>query len=69
MNLRRVCPALLVIGVALMVPFEATITLILGVACLVGFVVTGLFAVATPAYLEQDRLQAGEPEDGAKYPS
>jgi hypothetical protein len=54
MTLRRLCPVLLVLGVALMIPFDATLTLILGVACLVGYVVTGLFAVATQEFLGRD---------------
>jgi hypothetical protein len=54
MTLRRLSPALLVIGVALMVPFEAALTLILGVACLAGFVVTGLFLIATPEFLGRE---------------
>jgi hypothetical protein len=54
MTLRRLWPALLVIGVALMVPFQATITLALGVACLAGFVICGLFLVASPEFLEGD---------------
>jgi hypothetical protein len=82
MTLRRICPALLVVGVGLMVPFEETITLALGVVCLVGFVVTGVFAVATPEFLGGDehsadfvgkhrqyRFQEREAEGGAKYPS
>jgi hypothetical protein len=51
-NLRHVSLVLFVLTLALMLPFEYTITRILGVACLVGFVVTGLFAIATPANLE-----------------
>jgi hypothetical protein len=54
MTLRRLCPALLVLGVVLMIPFETTLTRIAGVACLVGFVVTGLFLVATPEFLGRD---------------
>ena len=54
MTLRRICPALLVLGLALMIPFEATLPLALGVACLAGFVVTGLFLVATPEFLGRD---------------
>ncbi|MFN8204983.1 MAG: hypothetical protein U0S48_20700 [Solirubrobacteraceae bacterium] len=53
MNLRRVSLLLFILTLALMLPFEYTITRILGVACLVGFVVTGLFAIATPAYLSE----------------
>ena len=58
MNLRHVSLLLFVLTLALMLPFEYAITRILGVACLVGFVVTGLFAIATPAYLERS-----EPEE------
>jgi threonine/homoserine efflux transporter RhtA len=38
--------ALLVVGLALMLPFEETITLALGVACLLAFVVLGVFIIA-----------------------
>jgi hypothetical protein len=54
MTLRRACPVLLVLGLALMIPFEATLTRILGVACLVAFVVVGLFALATPELVGGD---------------
>jgi hypothetical protein len=43
-----------VLGVALMVPFEATITRILGVALLFGAIVAGVFAIATPQLLSED---------------
>ena len=43
--------ALLVIGLALMVPFEETITLALGVACLLAFVGLGVFLIAHPESL------------------
>ena len=59
MTLRRICPALLVIGVAVMVPFDATLTLIAGVACLTGFVVTGLFLIASPEFLGADGPSEG----------
>jgi hypothetical protein len=51
---RRLWPLLLVLGVVLMIPFEATITRVLGMACLVGFVVGGLFLIAAPGYLGDD---------------
>jgi Na+-transporting methylmalonyl-CoA/oxaloacetate decarboxylase beta subunit len=54
MTLHRLCPVLLLIGVGLLVPFETPVTLVLGVAALLGFVVTGVFAVATPEFLEDD---------------
>ena len=41
-----------VLGVALLFPFDATITLALGVAFLIAFVVCGVFLVATPEFLE-----------------
>jgi threonine/homoserine efflux transporter RhtA len=46
---------LLVVGLALMLPFEETITLALGVACLLAFVGLGVFLIAHPsALLEAD---------------
>jgi hypothetical protein len=50
----RLWLALLVVGVGLMVPFESTITRILGVAALIAFVVVGVFVIATPPFLERD---------------
>jgi hypothetical protein len=50
----RFWPVLLLIGIALMVPFESTVTRLLGVAALLAFVVAGVFAIATPAYLDRD---------------
>lgn len=46
--------ALFVAGVALMVPFEATITRVLGVAALLGFVICGVFLIADPRTLARD---------------
>lgn len=43
-----------VIGVGLMVPFEATITRVLGVAFLVAFIVAGVFLIAEPGFLSAD---------------
>lgn len=51
MTLRRLCPTLLVLGVALMVPFEEWYTRLLGMSSLIGFVVAGLFLIASPEYL------------------
>jgi hypothetical protein len=48
-------PAWLVAGVALMIPFEATITRILGISLLFAFIVGGLFLIAAPRFLERDR--------------
>jgi hypothetical protein len=46
----------LVVGVGLMVPFEATVPHVLGVAALFAFIVCGLFLIANPAEL-------GRPDD------
>jgi hypothetical protein len=45
----------LVAGVGLMIPFEATITRILGVGLLFAFIVGALFLIAEPRFLERDR--------------
>ena len=50
----KVAIVCLVLGVALMVPFDHTITRILGVSALVAFVVTGVFALASPQRLAED---------------
>jgi hypothetical protein len=46
--------ASLLIGIGLMVPFEHPLTYIGGVAGLFGFIVLGVFAVATPENLGRD---------------
>ena len=43
--------ALFVFGVALMVPFEKTVTLALGIACLLAFIALGVYLIAHPAAL------------------
>ena len=52
--MRLLVPSLFVLGVVLMVPFESTITRVLGVAALIAFVVCGVFAIATPEFLARD---------------
>jgi hypothetical protein len=52
---------LLVVGLALMLPFEKTVTLALGVACLLSFVGLGVFLIAHPAALL-------EPDDEEEAP-
>jgi hypothetical protein len=44
--------ACFVAGVVLMVGFEATITRILGILLLFTFIVSGVFLLADPAFLE-----------------
>jgi hypothetical protein len=46
--------AAFVIGVGLMVPFEATITRILGMTFLLAFIVGGVFMIAEPRFLSAD---------------
>lgn len=46
--------ALFFIGVALLFPFDYTITIILGVGFLIAFVVYGLFTIASPEFLEDE---------------
>ena len=66
--LELVWMALLVIGLALMVPFEKTVTLALGVACLLAFVGLGVFLIADPsALLAPDDEE--EPPDRADQPA
>ena len=56
--------ACFVLGVALMIPFEATVTRVLGMGFLIGFVVCGLFLIADPRFLAR-----GEGVDGSPEPS
>jgi hypothetical protein len=51
MRLRKLFPFLFVIGVALMIPFEAWYTRLLGMGCLIAFVVVGVFVIASPEFL------------------
>ena len=52
--------AAFVLGVGLLVPFDAAITLLAGVVLLFAFVVLGVFAIASPEYL------ARGPDDSEK---
>jgi hypothetical protein len=53
---------LLVVGLAVMVPFEEPVTLALGVTCLLSFVGLGVFLIAHPAaLLEPDDEEEGQP--------
>jgi hypothetical protein len=46
--------AAFVLGVGLMVPFEAAITRVLGMAFLLAFIVVGVFVIADPRFLSAD---------------
>jgi len=43
------------IGVVLMVAFESPLTRVLGLLCLFGFIVGGVFLIADPEYLTRER--------------
>ena len=53
-RLTTIAIACFVLGVALMIPFEATITRVLGVLAMAAFIVIGLFAIAQPARLGEE---------------
>jgi hypothetical protein len=50
----RAALALFVLGTALLVPFEHTVTLVAGVFLLLAWIVVGVFGVATPERLASD---------------
>lgn len=64
-KLQRICLALGVVGVVIMFPFDAWYTRLVGMALLVGFVITGVFLIANPAYLSRDSSEEDRPEDEA----
>jgi hypothetical protein len=67
--LERAWLALLVVGLALMLPFEETITLALGVACMLAFVGLGVFLIAHPsALLEPDDDEEAPPAQTTPAP-
>jgi hypothetical protein len=43
-----------VVGVLLMIPFEFWLTRVLGVGALFAAIVVGVFAIATPGFLEEE---------------
>jgi Ca2+/Na+ antiporter len=64
MNLRHATLVLFVLTLAFMLPFEYTITRVLGVICMVAFVVVGAFWIASPEHIEQDDDAPQPPEPG-----
>jgi hypothetical protein len=46
--------AAFVLGVGLMIPFEATVTRVFGMGFLFAFVVGGVFEIAEPGFLSSD---------------
>jgi threonine/homoserine efflux transporter RhtA len=51
---KRAWLALGLLGVLLLVPFEHSVTLVLGIGCLLAFVAWGVFLIATPEFLDGD---------------
>ncbi len=73
MKLKRLFPFLFVIGVLLMVPFDAWYTRLTGMACLIAFVIVGVFVIASPEFLARtnddlDDGPAGAPGAAAAAP-
>ena len=68
-KLQRICIALGVLGLVAMLPFDWWYTRLLGMLCLVGFVVTGVFLIANPAYLSRDPAEEDPPADQAARPA
>ena len=56
--------ASLLAGVVLMVAFEAPVTRVLGLLCLFGFIVGGVFVIADPAFLGEDEPEATRERSG-----
>jgi len=57
--------AAFVAGVVLMVAFEHVVTRVLGLLCLFGFIVGGVFLIADPVALgKQEEGMADEPRTG-----
>jgi hypothetical protein len=55
--------ACLIVGLGLMIPFEATLTRILGMAALAAFIVLGVFAIAEPGFLAGDGDEAADEDE------
>jgi hypothetical protein len=64
-KLQRICLTLGVVGLVVMLPFDQWYTRLVGMTCLVAFVVTGVFLIANPAYLSRDSAEEDRPEDDA----
>lgn len=65
MTQARGAAAALIAGTALMMLFEGTIPRIAGVAAILSFIVLGVFAIATPQFLERDADESVPPRDEA----
>jgi hypothetical protein len=63
-GLERLALALAVVGAGLMLAFDVTLTRILGVMALLGFIALGLFVVANPGYLSEDESADRDDTEG-----
>jgi hypothetical protein len=63
--LRRLVPALLIVGSVLLVVFESTLTLLAGVVLLLAAVVAGVVMIAEPGFLTAD----DEPDHADAHPA
>jgi hypothetical protein len=59
-SLRTAFLAVAIAGFVLMIGFDATVTRILGVGCILGALALGVAAIATPEFLEADAGENGE---------
>jgi hypothetical protein len=50
----------LVVGLVLMLVFEAVVTRVLGVAALLAFIVSGVFLIADPGFLGDEEAEVEE---------
>ena len=63
-GLERAALALGVAGAVLMLAFDETLTRILGVAALLGFIALGLVVIANPGYLSEDESEESDDAQG-----
>jgi len=52
------------VGVVLMVAFESPLTRVLGLLCLFGFIVGGVFLIADPKFLAEEEPEATRERSG-----
>jgi hypothetical protein len=64
MKLGAVALGCFALGVALMIPFEFWLTRVLGVGLLFAAIVTGVFAIASPEFLEAEDPELANDDGG-----
>jgi hypothetical protein len=65
LSLPRAFLGLAILAVALMIPFDTTITRILGVACIFGALAVGMATIASPEFLAGDAEDESPPRSPA----